>query len=154
MRDEYTEYEQDRFGNERKKLDQLRAQEGMRGADADNEGIEDIAAGDTGTDVVVYTLPDHADQVMLDLIHAHNNSGAAGTFRVLEATLDSNGNITNTTRRSVLINVADAATRTIGYEGEPFTQDAIVVNSGFEGEFGFAVIADHPEHFEADSENY
>ena len=146
------EYQQDRYGNSNRKLDQLRGQEGMSGANADNDGILDLAAGDVDTDQIVYEIPDHTDEALLDLIQAHNDSGAAGTFRILEATLDSDGNITGTTRRSVLINVADGATRVIGYEGDPFTEDAIVVNSSFEGEFGIAVLSDHKEYNEPATE--
>lgn len=146
--DRYSQYERDRFGNSNPKLDQLRAQGGNSGADADNDGIVTIAGGDTGNDVVVYELPRHADQALLDLVSFHNNSGAAGTFRILEATLDNAGNITDTTRRSVLINVANGATRVIGYEGEPFTGDAIAVNSGISGEVGVAVLEDHKQYTE------
>lgn len=146
--DEYSQYERDRFGNSNPKLDQLRAQGGNAGADDDDDGIVEIVGGDTGNDVVVYELPRHADQALLDLVSFHNNSGAAGTFRILEATLDSDGNITSTTRRSVLINVADGATRVLGYEGKPFTGDAIAVNSGMTGEVGVAVIEDHKQYTE------
>lgn len=152
MVDRVENYKQDRYGNVERELDELRGQDGMSGADADDDGIVDIAPGDTGSNIVVYELPQHTDEAILDLIHAHNNSGAAGTFRILEATLDAGGNITGTTRRSVLINVADGATRALGYEGEPFTEDAIVVNSGFEGEFGFAVLSDHKEYNEENTE--
>lgn len=145
-------YEQDRYGNVNRELDQLRGQQGMAGADGDNDGIMDIPAADTGTNQIVYEIPDHTDEAILDLIHAHNDSGGAGTFRILEATLDSGGNITSTTRRSVLINVADGATRAIGYEGDPFTEDAIVINSGFEGEFGLAILSDHKEYTETNEE--
>lgn len=151
-REQIESYEQDRLGNARRALDTIRAQDGMAGADADNSGIMDIPTGDTGTNQIVYELPDDADSVYLDLVHAHNDSGGPGTFRILEATLDDNGNITGTTRRSVLINVADTATRSIGYEGVEFTEDAIVINSGFQGEFGVAVLADNKEYTEPNSE--
>jgi len=146
--EEYSEYEQDRLGNVNRKLDQLRAQDGNAGADADNSGILEIAGGDEDTDLVVYELPSDASQVMLDLINFHNNSGGDGTFRILEATLDSSGTITNSTRRSVLYNVSDGATRVVGYEGRPFTDDAIAVNSSVTGEIGLAVISDHKEYDE------
>ena len=151
-RDEITEYEQDRLGNERKKLDQLRAQEGMSGADADDEGIEEIGSAETGTSLTVYSIPTHADQVMLDLIHAHNSAASAGTFTVQEAELDGSGNIVSTTRRSVPINVAADATRAIGYEGLPF-ENAIAVESEFAGVIGFAVLSDHKEYVEEGSTN-
>lgn len=149
-REEVTEYEQDRLGNERKKLDQLRAQEGMTGADADDEGIETIGTADTGTSLTVYSIPTHADQVILDLIHAHNSVASSGTFTIQELELDGNGNITDSTRRSVPINVAAGATRTLGYEGLPF-ENAIGVDSEFGGVIGFAVLADHKEYVEPGS---
>lgn len=152
-RDEEVPYEQDRFGNERRKLDQLRAQEGMYGTSDDNEGIVSIADDDVDTELVVYEIPEHADETILDLIHAYNSSDD-GTFTLYEATLDSDGDITDTTQRSVPLNVAADATRTVGYEGVSFTEDAIAVNSEFEGEIGVAVLSDHKEYSEADSENY
>jgi hypothetical protein len=147
VRDEYEEYEQDRLGNTNRKLDQLRAQEGMYGSDGDDEGIQEVGTTDTGTDLLVLSKPTHADQMILDLVHAHNSAASDGTFRILEAQLDGSGNITSTTRRSVPINVAAGSTRSLGYEGEPFT-NAIAVNSEFAGEIGFAVLSDHKESSE------
>jgi len=152
MVDRVENYQQDRLGNTNRELDQLRSQDGMEGADADDDGIIEVTAGDTGNNLVVYEIPDGVSQVILDLIHAHNNSGGSGTFRILEATLDNNGNIGTTTRRSVLVNVADGATRALGYEGKPFQEDAIVVNSSFSGEFGFAVLADSKQEDEPNVE--
>lgn len=149
-REETVEFEQDRLGNERRKLDQLRAQEGMTGADADDEGIEEIGSAETGTSLTVYSIPTHADQVMLDLIHAHNSAASSGTFTIQELELDGNGNITGSTRRSVPINVAAGATRAIGYEGLPF-ENAIGVDSEFAGVVGFAVLSDHKEFVEPGS---
>jgi len=153
-RKENINYLQDRDGNERKELDQLRGQAGMAGADGDDNGIQTIQAGDVDSDVIVYEVPDSVHEVILDLVHAHNSSGSPGTFRVKSATLDDNGNIDTTTRRSVLINVAAGVTRVTGYEGESFTEDAIVVESGFEGEIGLAVLNDHKEYIETDTENF
>lgn len=145
-------YPQDRLGNTNRELDQLRSQEGMAGADDDDEGIVTIAAGDVDSDVIVYELPTHADQVILDLVHAHNSTDASGTFQLFSATLDSGGSVNATTRRSVPVNVSDGVTRTIGYEGIPFSEDAIVVNSGFEGDIGIAVLSDHDQSSEPASE--
>lgn len=150
-RQEEVPYEQDRLGNERKKLDKLRAQEGMKGDTADDEGIVTIGTADTGTDILVYSKPTHAQQFMLDLIHAHNSQNTKASFEVLEAELDGAGNITSTTKRSVLIPVTSVTTRAVGYEGEPFTS-ALAVNSEFAGEIGVAVIADHHEENEPASE--
>jgi len=147
VREEYEEYEQDRLGNTNRKLDQLRAQEGMYGSGGDDEGIQEVGTADTGSDLLVLSKPTHADQMILDLIHAHNSAASSGTFRILEAELDGSGNINSTTKRSVPINVASGATRSLGYEGEPFT-NAIAVNSEFAGEIGFAVLSDHDESSE------
>lgn len=152
MVDKVQEHEQDRYGNRNPKLDQLRGQEGMSGADGDDDGIMAIAAGDTGTNQIVYEIPEHTDEAILDFIQAHNSSDATGTFRILEGTLDDQGNIDTTTRRSVLINVASGATRSLGYEGDPFTGDVIIVNSSFEGEFGLAVLSDHKQYNESATE--
>lgn len=151
MTERTANYPQDRLGNENRELDQLRAQEGMTGADDDDSGIEEIGTADTGSNVLVYSIPTHADQVVLDLIHAHNSAASEGTFQVFEASLDSNGAIGSTTRRSVPINVSDGVTRAIGYEGEPFTR-SIAVNSEFAGQIGVAVISDHKQSSESASE--
>ena len=150
-REEVEEYEQDRLGNVNRRIDQLRAQEGMSGQSADDEGIETIATADTNTDLLVLSKPTHADEMILDLIHAHNSQNTAGTFRMLELTLDGSGNVASSTDRSVPINVASQATRAIGYEGTPFTR-AIGVNADFAGEIGVAVISDHKESSEPDLE--
>lgn len=154
VREEQVQYQQDRQGNERRKLDQLRGQAGMSGANGDDNGIVTIAAADTGSDAVAYSIPNSVDETILDLIHAHNSGDAAGTFRIKSATLNEDGSIDTTSRRSVLINVAGGVTRAIGYEGDPFTDDAIVVESTFEGEIGVAVLSDHKEYIEPSSENF
>lgn len=153
-RDEEVQFEQDRLGNERRKIDSLRAQEGMVGSSADDEGIEDIGSAGTGTVTTLYSLPAHADAVYVSLIHAFNSVGSgANTFTLYEVTLDSGGNITDQTQRSVPINVASGATRSIGYEGLEFNK-AIGVSSEFQGQIGVAVKSDHKEYNEPSSENY
>lgn len=151
VREQEVQFEQDRLGNERRKLDTLRAQEGMSGDTADDEGIATITTADTGTDVLVYSKPTHAQQYMLDLIHAHNSQNTKASFEILEAELDGAGNITSTTKRSVLIPVTSVTTRAVGYEGIPF-ENALAVNSEFAGEIGVAVIVDHEESHEPASE--
>ena len=150
-RDEEVQYEQDRLGNEYRKLDRLRAQEGMKGDSADDEGLVVIGTADTGTDLLVYSKPTHAQQFMLDLIHAHNSQDTKASFEILEAELDGAGNITSTTKRSVPIPVTSVTTRAVGYEGIPF-ENALAVNSDFAGEIGVAVISDHHEENEPASE--
>lgn len=151
MRNRVENYQQDRLGNVNRELDELRAQEGMVGTDDDNMGIQTIGSADTGSNLLVFSKPTHADRVILDLIHAHNSGDAAGTFQIFDAVLDGNGAISSTTRRSVPINVANGSTRSIGYEGKPF-ENAIAINSGFEGEIGLAVISDHDQSSEPNIE--
>jgi hypothetical protein len=146
-REEEVQYEQDNLGNERKKLDTIRAKEGMEGADDDNEGLYAIGSADTSSDVVVYELPQHADKAWIDHIRAYNGDSVDGTFRVKEATLDSGGSITDTTRRSTPIPVSSSSSTSEDYAGSAFT-DSIAVNADFEGEIGVAVVADHDESSE------
>lgn len=151
MPDRVENYQQDRLGNTRRELDQLRAQEGMAGSDSDDEGIQEVGTADTGSDLLVYSTPTHSDRVILDLVHAHNSAASEGTFQLFEASLNSSGSIVSTTRRSVPINVAAGVTRAIGYEGIPF-ENSIAVNSEFAGQVGVAVISDHDQSSEPESE--
>lgn len=146
-REEEVQYEQDELGNERRKLDTLRAQEGMAGTTSDDSGIASIASGDVGSDVLILSKPTHADEMILDLIHAYN-SQSSDTFRIKEATLDGSNSITSTTRRTVPIVVGSEETREIEYEGDTFDK-AIAVESQFQGEIGVAVISDHKESSES-----
>jgi len=146
-RDEEVQFEQDRLGNERKKLDTLRAQEGM--VQNDEDGIVQIGSVKAGTDVIAYSLPGHADEVMVDTLEAYNSKSSGNNIVSLyELTLDSSGNITDTTRRSVPIHVSVDETRKFEYDGEPVDADAIGVNAEFEGFVGVSVIVDHKESSE------
>lgn len=147
-RDEVEEYEQDNLGNVSRKIDTIRAQEGMS-AETDS-GILIIGSADTGGNLVVYTPPTHADEYYLSEIHVRNSAGSAGDYYIQEATLDSGGSITGTTRRSIDYNVASGADETQDYGGEAFT-DALAVNSDFGGQVGVEVIVDHNEATEPEN---
>lgn len=155
-REEEVQYEQDNLGNERKKIDALRAQEGM---DAEPDGIVDIdatenaaAPAEASSAVLAYEKPTHADEVYLSLIHAYNSvSSGNDTFTIYEVELDSGGNITSRTQRSVPIHVQTQRTRSIGYEGIAF-ENSIAVSSEFQGQIGLGVKSDHKEYSEPESE--
>lgn len=149
-RQEEEQFEQDRLGNSRRKLDTLRAQEGNVGG-GDDGLLEFTTSAQTGTQRVLYSLPTHASQVIVTKLQAHNSQGTAGSFYISEADLDGNGSITSTTRRSVNINVGSLETSTTEYEGKPF-EKAIAVQSEFQGQIGVAVISDHHEEDEPASE--
>lgn len=149
-RREKVSYEQDRQGNERRKLDEHRAQDGMEQDDRD--GVVSIEAGDVDSEVIVYELPDSAQRAILDEVHSYNESDTGATFSIFSASLDANGDIDTTTRRSVPIDVASTTTRIHSYSGKPFEADAIAVSSSFEGHIGLAVLADHEESHESASE--
>lgn len=151
-REEEVPYEQDHLGNENKKIDTLRAQEGMVGGDTD-EGIVQLTSADTGSDVLLFSMPTHADQAIVTELHAYNSQSSGGTFSLFEADLDGSGNIQNTTRRSVPIEVVGDATRINSYEGKPFDK-AIAVSADFQGYIGVGVISDHKEYNEPESEDY
>lgn len=137
------QYEQDRLGNVRRKLDPLRAQEGMKGMDS-GEGIAEFGTQDTGSLKVAYSLPTHADRAMITELHATNSTNTGGFYSLWEVELDGSGSITSQTRRSVPIEVVSQATRINSYEGIPF-EDHIAVESGFGGMVGVGLIADHEE---------
>lgn len=150
-RQQEEQFEQDRLGNVRRKLDTLRAQAGMWGEDDDN-GIVNIAGGETDTMTVLYSLPTHTQESILVEVHAHNSNPTSGTtFSLYELDLDGAGAITGSTRRSVPIEVTSATTRILSYEGLPFDK-AIGVQSEFEGHIGVGVIDDHHEEEEPASE--
>lgn len=150
-RDEDVNYEQDRLGNERRKLDRLRAQEGM--VDGDDQGITEITSTNTGTIQTLHSLPAHTDEAIVTELHAYNGDSVSGTYSLYELTLDENGSIASSTRRSVPIDLATDATRINSYEGTPFT-GAIGVSAEFQGWIGVGLLSDHKEYNEADSENY
>jgi len=152
-REQETQYEQDRFGNERRKLDTLRAREGFEGLDT-QEGISDITSLDTSTGVddtgniqIAYSLPTRADRVILDEAHAYNGDSIDATYSLYELDLDSNGNITGQTRRSVPVQVSSQSTRVVSLHGKPY-ESAIGVASEFEGKIAVGVIVDHDQSTE------
>lgn len=146
-REEVEKYAQDRLGNVRRDIDELRAAEGQAGLDT-GDGIVEVTSGETGTPVLAYSAPTHASQVILTGLDAFNSVGSGyNTVKVLEAELDSNGSITSTTQRSVPIQVGSGSTRTEDYEGLPF-ENHIAVESEFEGQIGVSVISDHHEEDE------
>lgn len=151
-REEEVQYEQDRLGNENRKLDELRAQEGMSAES--EEGIVQFTSVDTGTVQIIQSKPTHADEMIVSLIHGYASVTTSGdTLSLYELDLDGSGDINSQTRRSVPIQVASGNTRSIGYEGVPFT-GAIGVEAEFEGYVGVAFISDHKEYNEPASEDY
>lgn len=145
-RGEEVQYEQDNQGNERRKLDTLRAQEGMD-ENAD-EGLQEIVSADTGSDLLLYSLPTRAHAAYIDTIHAYNSEASAANFALFEAQLDSSGSVTSTTRRTTPINVGASSDTQIGYSGNKF-ETSIAVNSDFIGWVGVGVIVDHREYDES-----
>lgn len=149
-RDEETQYEQDRLGNENPKLDELRAQEGM--VEPEDGGLIEVTSVDTGSVLLLKSKPTHSDEMILTLIHGYNSVGSGtNTFSLYEVDLDGSGNITGQTRRTVPIHVTSGRTRSIGYDGLPFDK-AIGVKAQFQGHIGVGVISDHKRYDEPQSE--
>lgn len=151
-REEEVNYEQDRLGNERKKLDKLRAQEGAK-AGGGPDGIVEITSADTGNTVTVLAKPSHADAMNVVQIQAKNTNPQNGSNFSLYEGEDISGSITSSTRRSVPINVQSGSTRIEEYKGLPFDK-SIGINSEFEGWVGVSVISDHNPENETNSENF
>jgi hypothetical protein len=152
-RDQEVPFEQDRLGNERRKLDTLRAREGFEGVD-DESGLVEIGSAETSsapTDTssiqIAYSLPTHTDQAILEEAHAYNGGSVSGTYSIWELELDNTGSITTQTRRSVPVEVVSAATRINSMHGKPF-EGAIGVSAEFEGFVAVGVIADHDQSSE------
>lgn len=140
------QYEQDRLGNVNRKLDPLRAQEGMVGEDSE-EGIAEITSADTGSLQILYSFPTHVDQAIVTELHGTNTAATGGFYSLYELDLDGSGNIVGSTRRSVPIEIVSQATRINSYEGKPF-EKAIGVESGFAGYVGVGMVVDHEESSE------
>jgi hypothetical protein len=143
-RQEEVQYEQDNKGNERKKIDTLRAQEGMSAES--NQGIVEVSSASTSTSILAYSKPTDADDLYVDSLHAHNSGSTSTTFTLYEATL-TGGTISSVTQRSVPIEVGGNSTKVIDYSGGAFSE-SIAIQSGFEGFIGVGVIADHKEYQE------
>ena len=140
------QYEQDRLGNVNRKLDTLRAQEGMKGTDTE-EGISEITSVETGNIQVLYSLPSHASRAILTELHATNTQASGGFYSLYSLDLDGSGSIVSSDRRSVPIEVVSQATRINSYEGLPF-EKAVGVDSDFQGYIGAGFVVDHDEEDE------
>lgn len=151
-RNEEVPYEQDRLGNENRKLDRLRAQGGK--VAGGTEGLRVLGSADTGIDLIVYSATADVDEAIVIQITAHNSAGAGGDFHLLEGDVDSNnaGQLSNTTRRSVDHQVDSNSTAIIEYEGKPFSK-SVGVRSEFAGQVGVAVIEDHKEENSPNTED-
>lgn len=152
-RDSEVQYEQDRLGNENRKLDTLRAQGGK--VVSDNEGILLLNSNESGQDRTVYSKRTDQDELIAIQITAYNSAPSGNnTFHLVGGNPDSGnvGQMSNTTRRSVDFEVQSNNTRIIEYEGKPFSS-SIGVNSEFGGQFGVAVIEDRKEEVERNTED-
>lgn len=151
-REQEVQFEQDRLGNENRKLDTLRAAEGMAGASTE-DGIVEIDSAVSGNVQVLYSFPTHVDRAFAQELHAYNSTGTAGTYSLYEVTLDGAGSVASSERRSVPIHVASVSTRINSYLGLEFDR-AIGVDADFEGFVGVGLVVDHDEENEPQSENY
>lgn len=154
MREEQVQFEQDRLGNENRRLDELRGQSGQ--VAGGEEGLREIISNETGTDLIVYSETADVDEAILLSIVAHNSAPSGdNTFHLLEGDVDSNnpGQLSNTTRRSVDYVVDGSAfTKRFEYNGKPFSK-SIGVSSEFAGQVAVGVIEDRKEETEPDTED-
>lgn len=153
MTDRQVQIEQDRLGNENKKLDSLRAQGGQ--VNSNNEGLLLLNSNESGQDRTVYSKRTDQDELVLMEIHAYNSAPSGdNTFHVVEGNPDSSnaGQMSNTTRRSVQYEVLSNNTRIIEYVGKPFAA-SIGVNSEFGGQFAVGIIEDRKEYTETNTED-
>lgn len=149
MRKEHEKYAQDRLGNVRRELDEVRALGGMY----EGNGIVDVEEEDTEEELVIFELPEGAEGVYIEELHAHNSGTEQGSFQLHSATMDDEGEIEEVVARSVPIVVSGEITRTVSYTGREFSKDAIVVTSEFEGSVGVGGYVDMPEYVEPASEH-
>jgi hypothetical protein len=170
-RNEQEEYEQDRLGNVYRKLDRVRAEDGY----SEDNGIITIntTAGAVDTEAtateIVYDLPDDVQQAHLVEIVINNKSAddsgsdLSVDYTIQDSTLDSNGNIDTTTKRSVTDTVGTGSRDEVEYTGREFSDGAIVIDAESEQpsagntatleiEVGVSVYADHLEEYEGTTE--
>lgn len=152
-RSEEVQFEQDRLGNENRKLDPLRA---LGGQVDGGEGVRIIASNETGTDLIVYSETTDVDEAILLSIVAHNSAPSGNnTFHVVTGDVDANnaGQLSNTTRRSVDYDVAGSMfTKRFEYNGKPFAK-SIGVSAEFAGQVAVGVVEDRKEEVESDTED-
>lgn len=152
-RDQEVQFEQDRLGNENRKLDELRAQGGKVGGGT--EGLREIGSADTGTDLIVYSETAGVDEAIILQLTMHNSGPSGGnTLHLLEGDVDANnaGQLSNTTRRSVDYEVVSGNTRVVEYYGKPFSR-SIGFSSEFAGQVAVGVVEDRDESTEPGSED-
>lgn len=151
VRQQEEQYEQDRLGNTNRKLDTLRAQEGNAGGFDNGEGLTRVTSAETGSAQSVYSAPTHASRAWVTAVWAFNSVGSGlNTFHLVGGTANSggaNGAFSNTTRRSIDIEVASGNTRREPFGSLEFTHDIGVV-SEFEGQVGVELIIDHDQEDE------
>jgi len=148
MGDRVEQYQQDSLGNINREIDDVRGQAGME----EGSGLTTIETADVDSEVVLMELPDDAQAAYVYQIDAYNALATAGTFTLSEVTLDSGGNITSSTQRTIRESVGSETSRTISYTGGSFDADAIAVTSSFEGDIGVGVYLDSREEYEPDFE--
>lgn len=149
-RDQEVQFEQDNLGNERRKLDTLRAQEGNSGADG-TTGIVEITSADTGTTILLSDLSDHTDEAYVTDLDFYNQNTAGGTATLFEVEANSNNSVTSSTRRSVPFTVGSASTAQYEYSGDSF-EDDIGIQANFTGWVGVGFISDSKEFVESSTE--
>lgn len=147
-RNQEEQFTQDRLGNVNRNLDPIRAIDGME----EGRGLTEVLVGEEDTPLVLLEIPSGASGFHIEEVHGHNSSDGDGTFTLWSATLDDAGEIDQLTKRSVPFNVGGGVTRTIPYSGKEFGEDAVVIQSGFEGEIAVGGYMDHREEHEPSTE--
>jgi len=148
-RDQSEEYAQDSNGDVNRIIDDVRGQEGNV---EDEGGLVEIEEEDVDEPVVLMEIPDDVRGAYVYQLDGHNSTEEEGAFHLYDVELDDDGNITETTMRSVPYTISDESTRTISYTGSPFTGDGIAVRSSFEGYIGSGVYLDTREEDEPATE--
>lgn len=132
-------YPQDRLGNENREIDDVRGRDG---------DMATVDSGSTGTDVVVYELPDDVQEFHLEQIHYSNLTSGSASFEVRSATLNDDGSVDTSTTQTPTYNVSADADEHFEYIGDAFTEDALVVNSDANAQVRFGGYADAKEYHE------
>ena len=141
-------FSQDRLGNVNRDIDPVRGQDGME----DERGFTVIEGGDTDEPVIIMEIPDGASGFHLDSIHAYNDDSADGTVQVWSATLTNMGTVDELTEKSIRYVVPQDEDRQISYVGKEFDEEAVVVQSSFEGDIALGGFMDHKEEQEPAAE--
>lgn len=143
MRRQTENFSQGRNGNVLREPGEIISQDG---------NYEDDTVISESGDFVLYEM-ERNEEVYLEELVFLDTSAAANTIQLLDATLNDDGSVDTTTPMTVPEEVSASSKYTEdGYTGEPFTEDAIVINVSGSGEARVGLHSSYKEYEEPAAE--